>query len=88
MCTYTTETASMDGSAKGPGGAWFHVTDATVYYDHPVHAMADHTLNIDLADPSRGPGARVALELTASSARELVTAIEAALAAVPRGLLT
>lgn len=88
MCTYTTETAPMDGSAKGPGGAWFHVTDATVYYDHPVHAMADHTLNIDLADPSRGPGARVALELTASSARELVTAIEAALAAVPRGLLT
>jgi hypothetical protein len=88
VCTYTTETASMDGSAKGPGGAWFHVTDATVYYDHPVHAMADHTLNIDLADPSRGPGARVALELTASSARELVTAIEAALAAVPRGLLT
>jgi hypothetical protein len=88
VCTYTTETASMDGSAKGPGGAWFHVTVATVYYDHPVHAMADHTLNIDLADPSRGPGARVALELTASSARELVTAIEAALAAVPRGLLT
>jgi hypothetical protein len=88
VCTDTTETAPMDGSAKGPGGAWFHVTDATVYYDHPVHAMADHTLNIDLADPSRGPGARVALELTASSARELVTAIEAALAAVPRGLLT
>jgi tRNA A37 threonylcarbamoyltransferase TsaD len=88
VCTYTTETASMDGSAKGPGGAWFHVTDATVYYDHPVHAMADHTLNVDLAAPSRGPGARVALELTASSARELVTAIEAALAAVPRGLLT
>lgn len=88
MCTYTTETAHMDGSAKGPGTAWFHVTDATVYYDHPVHALADHTLNIDLADPSRGPGARVALELTATSARELVTAIEAALAAVPEALLT
>lgn len=88
MCTYTTETASMDGSAKGPGGAWFHVTDATVYYDHPVHAMADHTLNIDLADPAKGPGARVALELTAASARGLVTAIEAALAAVPEEMLT
>jgi hypothetical protein len=88
MCTYTTETAPMNGSAKGPGGAWFHVTDATVYYDHPVHAMADHTLNIDLADPSKGPGARVALELTATSARELVAAIEAALGAVPEGLLT
>ena len=88
MCTYTTETAPMNGSAKGPGGAWFHVTDATVYYDHPVHAMADHTLNIDLADPSKGPGARVALELTATSARELVAAIEAALGAVPEALLT
>jgi hypothetical protein len=88
MCTYTTETASMNGSAKGPGSAWFHVTDATVYYDHPVHAMADHTLNIDLADPGRGPGARVAVELTAASARELVAAIEAALATVPDELLT
>jgi hypothetical protein len=88
MCTYTTETAPMDGSAKGPGTAWFRVTNATVYYDHPVHAMADHTLNIDLADPTKGPGARVAVELTAASARELVTAIEAALAAVPTDLLT
>jgi hypothetical protein len=88
MCTYTTETAPMNGSAKGPGGAWFRVTDATVYYDHPVHALADHTLNIDLADPSKGPGARVALELTATSARELVAAIEAALGAVPEALLT
>jgi Family of unknown function (DUF6295) len=88
MCTYTTETASVSGSAKGPGGAWLRVTDATVYYDHPVHAMADHTLNIDLSDPSRGPGARVALELTATSARELVSAIQAALAAVPAELLT
>jgi hypothetical protein len=88
MCTYTTETATVDGSAKGPGGAWFHVTDATVYYDHPVHAMADHTLNIDLADPSKGPGARVALELTAASARKMAAAIEAALATVPADLLT
>jgi hypothetical protein len=88
MCTYTTETARMDGSAKGPGSSWFHVTDATVYYDHPVHAMAAHTLNIDVADPSRGPGARVALELTAASARELAQAIEAALATVPEELLT
>jgi uncharacterized protein DUF6295 len=86
VCTYATMRAAVDGSAKGPGGAWFHVTDATVYYDHPVHAMADHTLNIDLADPSRGPGARVAIELTASSARDLVAAIQSALAAAPAEL--
>ncbi|HEX3929791.1 MAG TPA: DUF6295 family protein [Nocardioides sp.] len=88
MCTYTTETARMQGSAKGPGSTWFRVTDATVYYDHPVHAPAEHTLNIDLADPAKGPAARVAVELTAASARELVSAIEAALAAVPEALLT
>ena len=62
---------SMTGSAKGPGSAWFAVTDATVYFDHPVHAMAEHTLNIDFAAPARGPSARVAVELTADSARAL-----------------
>jgi hypothetical protein len=86
MCTYATFRDSVDGSAKGPGGSWFHVTDVTVYFDHPVHAMAEHTLNIDFADPSKGPGARVALELTAESARALVAAIQDALAAVPAEL--
>jgi hypothetical protein len=86
MCTYATERAAVEGSAKGPSGSWFAVTDATVYFDHPVHAMAEHTLNIDLADPSLGAAARVAVELTAASARDLVTAIEAALASVPEEL--
>lgn len=88
MCTYATVTAAMDGSAKGPNGRWFHVTDANVYFDHPVHAMAEHTLNIDLAAPADGPSARVALELSAASARALVDAIEAALRSVPPGLTT
>lgn len=86
MCTYATVTTEIDGSAKGPGGKWFAVTGASVYFDHPVHAMAEHTLNIDVADPDRGPQARVALELTAESARELVNAINAALAAAPTAL--
>ena len=79
MCTYVTMRTPVDGSAKGPAGGWFHVTDASVYYDHPVHAMAEHTLNIDVADPARGPAARVALELTAESARALAAAINQAL---------
>ncbi len=86
MCTYATQHTSLEGSAKGPGGAWFSVTAGTVYFDHPVHAMAEHTLNIDIANPANGPAARVALELTAASARRLVEAIEAALASVPAGL--
>jgi hypothetical protein len=86
MCTYATVSEQVEGSAKGPGGQWFAVTDATVYYDHPVHAMAEHTLNIDLADPSRGPGARVAVELTRDSATRLVRAIQEALASAPEGM--
>jgi len=86
MCTYLTVRTPITGSAKGPNSKWFAVTDATVYYDHPVHALAEHTLNIDLADPSRGPSARVAVELTAQSARELIEAIAAALASAPAEL--
>ena len=82
MCTYTTIQTAVDGSAKGAGGAWLHVNQATVYFDHPVHASTEHTLNIDLADPAKGPSARVAIELTAASARDLVNAINEALAAV------
>ena len=86
MCTYATVRTPVTGSAKGPNGSWFPVTDATVYFDHPVHAMAEHTLNIDLAAPDRGPAARVAVELTAAAARELVAAIQAALASAPAEL--
>jgi hypothetical protein len=86
MCTYDTFRTELDGSAKGPGSAWFHVTDATVYFDHPVHAMAEHTLNIDFAAPADGPGARVAVELTAASARALLAAVQNALDAVPAEL--
>jgi acyl-CoA thioesterase FadM len=84
MCTYTTVHAALEGSAKGPGGRWAPVREATVYFDHPVSAMADHTLNIDLyVDRVGAPSGRVAVELTAASARVLVDAIEQALAAAP-----
>jgi len=85
VCTYVTETIKVAGSGKGTNG-WFRLTDATVYFDHPVHALADHTLNIDFANPSRGADARVAVELTAESARALVAAIQTALAAAPADL--
>jgi len=83
MCTYATVHIALDGSAKAPNGDWFPLTTATVYFDHPVHAMAEHTLNIDVAVPASGPSARIALELTASSARALIAAIEEALASAP-----
>jgi hypothetical protein len=87
MCTYATERITAKGSAKGSRG-WFPITDATVYFDHPVHAMAGHTLNIDFSAPERGPAARVAVELTASTATHLIAAIQAALDSAPASLKT
>ena len=85
MCTYQTTTLAVRGSGKGTEG-WFPVSDATVYFDHPVHAPSDHTLNIDLLNPARGAGARVAMELDPDSARALAEAILETLANVPRAL--
>lgn len=87
MCTYQTVKVSLAGSAKGTA-EWIPVTEASVYFDHPVHAPDEHTLNVDLRNPDRGPSARIALELSAGAARELAHAILAALDAVPEGLLT
>jgi len=78
MCSYLTVATDVAGSAKGPAG-WFSVTSASVYFDHPFHAPFDHTLNIDFIDPERGPDARVAVELSAESARALMHSIQSAL---------
>ncbi len=86
MCTYATLREEIEGSAKGPGGDWFAVTGATVYFDHPVHAMLGHSLNVDVFDSSKGPGARVALELSPDAARRLATSILAMLDAAPADL--
>ena len=85
MCTYLTESIEATGSGKGASG-WFGLNEVNVYFDHPVHAPADHTLNIDFINSDKGPSARVAVELTTETARALVKAIEATLAAVPAGL--
>jgi hypothetical protein len=57
-----------------------------VDFDHPVHAMAEHTLDIQFADPARGRSARVAVEPKAASAGDLVTAINAVLDSAPGAL--
>jgi hypothetical protein len=80
MCTYVIEKAEVVGSAKGPGG-WAAVDTANVYFDHPFHSPLDHALMIDFVDASRGGMDRVAVELSADSARELVKKILAALEA-------
>lgn len=80
MCSYIVMKAALrDSSAKGPKG-WMSVDTANVYYDHPAHAPLDHALGIDFINEAAGGRERVAVELSAESARELIKQIEAALA--------
>jgi hypothetical protein len=85
MCTYLTERIAIEGSGKGATG-WFGADRATVYIDHAVHAPYTHTVNIDVLNPSLGPAARVALELTEESALALADAIHRAIGHAPAGL--
>lgn len=78
MCSYIVEKAALVGSAKGPNG-WIAVDTANVYFDHPFHAPLDHALGIDFTNEAAGGRERVAVELSAESARELVARILAAL---------
>jgi hypothetical protein len=79
MCTWLSQQVAASGSARGVT-EWMRVTAVNVMYDHPVSAPYDHALLLDFVDPSQGVGARVGIELSAKSARELVRAIEVALA--------
>ena len=75
MCTYRTEKVDVAASSgKGPAG-WFPLRTATVYYDHPVHALHDHTVNIDFLNPELGPASRVAVELSLDAAHALLAAL-------------
>jgi len=78
MCTMIVEKVKIDGSGKGSTG-WFTLQQANVSYDHPFSAPYEHALNIDFVNESQGPSARVAVELSESSARELVRTIQSIL---------
>jgi len=78
MCTMISQQIEIKGSGKGTSG-WFKVRQANVSYDHPFDAPLEHALNIDFVDEAKGPGARVAVELSESSARALIETIQAVL---------
>ena len=78
MCTWESSMVAISGQGKGTTD-WIRLSRANVYYDHPVSAPLDHALVIDFAQEGAGPGARVCVELSVESARELLRAIEAAL---------
>jgi uncharacterized protein DUF6295 len=78
MCTMITLQTKIAGSGKGTAG-WFELREANVSYDHPFHFPLEHALNIDFVNEANGPGARVAVELTPESARQLAETILATL---------
>lgn len=84
MCTMIAKQIEIDGSGKGKDG-WFEVRQINVSYDHPYHVPLEHALNIDFVNEAEGPGARVAVELTLDSARQLVKTIETVLAQAEAG---
>lgn len=83
MCTTIAERTPLPGSAKGPDG-WFKIGQLYVSYDHPVHASVEHAILLDLVDESAGPGARVAVELDRSAAREMIERLQHALECADR----
>jgi Family of unknown function (DUF6295) len=78
VCTTISQKAPVSGSGKGANG-WFALDRVYVGYDHPFHAPLEHALSLDFVNESAGPGARVAIELTRESARELAARILATL---------
>ena len=84
MCTWIAEQVEIEGSGKGKEG-WFTLRQANVSYDHPFNAPLEHALNIDFVNEAQGPGARVAVELSAESARALVATILAVLGEAEAG---
>jgi len=80
MCTSIVEIASVEGSGKGARG-WFELTSAVVSYDHPHHAWYEEAICIDFLNSALEPGARVAVEISLDSARELAGALTRAIAA-------
>jgi len=80
MCTSIVEIVGAEGAGKGDGG-WFKLTHSVVSYDHPHHALLEEAITIDFVNAAMGPDARVAVELTLQSAKELSGALAKAIAA-------
>ena len=75
MCTMIAQQLNVTGSGKA-GTGWLKLDQVSVSYDHPFNMPLEYTLNLDFTNQSGGPGARVAVELDAVSARKLVEVIQ------------
>jgi hypothetical protein len=80
MCTSIVEIVAASGAGKADGG-WFDLTHSVVSYDHPHHALLEEAITIDFMNSTLGPEARVAVEMTLESAKQLSAALGRAIAA-------
>jgi len=80
MCTSIVEVVAAEGAGKG-NDEWFALTHSVVSYDHPHHALLEEAITIDFVNPTLGPAARAAVELTLDSAKALSGALLRAIAA-------
>ena len=74
MCTGLVQRAKVTGAGKSADG-WFKLEEVSVTYDCSYHTSMQQGVNIDFFNEREGPGARVAVELSPTSAMELVHAI-------------
>ena len=74
MCTWITEKTAV--TAYGKGVPVDRADHGQRLLRPPRQRPLDHALIIDFLNEAAGPGARVAVELSAESARALVRAIE------------
>lgn len=70
MCTTIGNATSISGSGTGSSG-WFTFDRVWLSYDHPFHARVEHAVTIDFVADLTANRARVAVELTRESARQL-----------------
>jgi hypothetical protein len=80
VCTSIVEVVPASGAGKGAEG-WFDLTHSVVSYDHPHHALLEEAITIDFVNDKLGPSARVAVEITLGSAKNLASALARAIAA-------
>lgn len=74
MCTGLVQKAKVSGAGKGAEG-WFKLDGLSVMYDCTYHTSTPQGVNLEFFNEKEGPGARVAVELSPTSAMELVHAI-------------
>jgi len=74
MCTGLVQKAKVTGAGKAADG-WFKLDEVSVTYDCSYHTSMPLGVNIDFLNEREGPSARVAVELSPTSAMALVHAI-------------